>query len=98
MAGADANPYLTIAAILAGILHGIENKLEAPPPLEGNAYDKLPASLPREWATALARFEDSPVIAEYFGEEFQRAYTLMKRQEMDEFMGQVTPLEYEAAL
>lgn len=98
VAGADANPYLTIAAILAGILHGIENKLEPAPPLEGNAYDKLPASLPREWATALTRFEDSPFIAEYFGEEFQRVYKLMKLQEMDEFLGQVTPLEYEAAL
>jgi glutamine synthetase len=30
VAGADANPYLVVAAILAGILHGIENDLEAP--------------------------------------------------------------------
>jgi glutamine synthetase len=32
VAGADANPYLVIAAILGGMLHGIENKLEAPAP------------------------------------------------------------------
>jgi len=98
VAGADASPYLAIAAILAGMLHGIENKLEAPEPLEGNAYDQLPASLPRYWPDALARFESSQFIGDNFGREFQRAYTLTKQQEVDEFDRQVTALEYDACL
>jgi len=98
VSGADANPYLVIAAILAGMLHGIENKLEAPEPMEGNAYDKLPASLPRYWPDALTRFESSKFIGDNFGAEFQRVYSLTKRQEMDEFDRQVTPLEYDACL
>jgi len=98
VSGADANPYLVIAAILAGMLHGIENKLQAPEPMEGNAYDKLPASLPRYWPDALARFESSKFIGDNFGAEFQRVYSLTKRQEMDEFDRQVTPLEYDACL
>ena len=98
VAGADANPYLVIAAILGGMLQGIENKLEAPPPLEGNAYEQLPPSLPRYWPVALARFENSDFIRDNFGEEFQRVYTVLKQQELDEFDRQVTPLEYDACL
>ncbi len=98
VSGADANPYLAIAAILAGMLHGIENALEAPEPLEGNAYEKLPKSLPRYWPDALARFESSKFIGENFGVGFQRTYSLTKQQEIDEFDSQVTPLEYDACL
>jgi len=98
VSGADANPYLVITAILAGMLHGIENKLTPPPYLEGNAYDQVPASLPRHWPDALARFRDSEFIAAYFGAEFQKVYTILKRQEQDEFDRQVTPLEYDACL
>ncbi len=98
VAGADAHPHLVMAAILAGMLHGIENSLEAPEPLSGNAYDQLPASLPRYWPDALARFAGSQFIGRYFGGEFQRIYTLLKEQEMDQFDRQVTPLEYDACL
>jgi glutamine synthetase len=98
VAGADANPYLVIAAILGGMLHGIEHKLLAPPPMEGNAYEQLPPSLPRYWPEALARFADSGFIRDYFGEQFQQVYSVLKQQEMDEFDRQVTPLEYDACL
>ena len=98
VAGADANPYLVTAAILAGMLYGIENKLQPPQPLEGNAYDQLPPTLPRYWPDALAGFEQSEFIAEYFGEEFRKVYAILKQQELDEFDRQVTPLEYDACL
>jgi glutamine synthetase len=98
VAGADANPYLVIAAILAGMLHGIENQLEAPQPLEGNAYDQVPPSLPRYWPDALARFAESAHIPASFGAEFQRVFAILKQQELDEFDSQVTPLEYDANL
>jgi glutamine synthetase len=87
-----------MAAILAGMLHGIENGLEPPAPLDGNAYDQLPPSLPRHWPDALARFSGSEFIGHYFGREFQRVYALLKEQEIDEFDRQVTPLEYDACL
>ncbi|MEH6587375.1 MAG: glutamine synthetase family protein [Halioglobus sp.] len=98
VAGADANPYLVMAGILAGMLHGIENKLQPPQPLEGNAYDQVPASLPRYWPIALERFEESEHIASYFGAEFQKVFAILKQQEMDTFDAQVTPLEYDACL
>lgn len=96
--GADASPYLAISAILAGMLHGIENKLEAPAPIVGSAYDQCPPSLPRYWPQAIDAFEQSDTIREYFGETFQRVYTLVKRQEIAEFDRLVTPLEYDSYL
>ncbi|MEP0203932.1 MAG: glutamine synthetase family protein [Halioglobus sp.] len=96
--GADAHPHLVIAALLAGMLHGIENTLNAPEPLTGNAYDQAPASLPRYWPDALASFAESAFIENNFGSDFQRVYTLLKQQEMDEYDRQVTPLEYDACL
>src|SRR5262249_18430333 len=49
--GADVNPYLGLAASLAGFAHGIENELEAPEPILGDAYaeegvDRIPNDLP----------------------------------------------------
>ncbi|MCB1854597.1 MAG: glutamine synthetase [Halieaceae bacterium] len=98
VAGADANPYLAVAAILAGMLHGIENALRAPKPIQGNAYELLPPSLPRYWPDALARFSASAFIRDNLGESFQHVYTVLKQQEMDEFDRQVTPMEYDACL
>lgn len=98
VAGADANPYLVMSAILAGMLYGIENKLSAPDPVIGDAYDQHPPSLPRYWPDALTCFSESDFIREYFGADFQRIFALTKQQEIDEFDGRITPLEYEAYL
>ena len=98
VAGADASPYLVIAGILMGMLHGIENKLQAPEPLEGNAYEQLPPSLPRYWPIALGSFETSEHIANYLGRDFQKVFSIIKQQELDTFDSQVTPLEYDACL
>ena len=98
VAGADAHPHLVMAAVLAGIVHGIEQQLEAPEPIEGNAYEQLPDSLPRYLPDALTRFENSPFISTYLGERFQQVYSQIKHQELAEYDRQVTPLEYDAAL
>ncbi len=98
VAGADANPYLVIAAILAGMLHGIEGKLQPPPPVEGNAYEHVPASLPRYWPDALAQFSGSDFVRDNLGAEFRHVYEVLKQQELDDFDRQVTPMEYDACL
>ena len=98
VAGADANPYLVMSAILAGMLYGIEKRLQAPEPIEGNAYDKQPPSLPRYWPDALSCFAESDFIKEYFGESFQQVFSATKEQEMDEFDRQVTAMEYQSYL
>ena len=96
VAGADANPYLVAAVVLAGMLHGIERKLTAPAALEGNAYtQRLSAPrLPGDWPTALTRFGASPFLREYFGERFVKLYELTRRGEMQDFNSRLTALDY----
>jgi len=98
VSGADANPYLVIAAILAGMLYGIEQGLEPAPPVRGNAYEQLEPALPRYWPDALKSFSGSGFIRDYLGSELQQVYTLLKTQEMADFDRRITPMEYSACL
>ena len=97
VAGADANVYLTVATMLAGVLFGIENKLSAPPAVQGDAGDVEPV-LPHFWNDALKTFEQSDFIRDYLGAELQHLYTQSKRQEKQEFDSRVTMMEYDAYL
>ncbi|MFL6174145.1 MAG: glutamine synthetase family protein [Marmoricola sp.] len=92
--GGDVNPYLALAAMLAGGLHGIENKLELEPPLEGNAYaatgrSKVPGSL----RDAREAFVSSTVARKAFGEEVVDHYTNMADVELAAFGAAVTDWE-----
>ncbi|MDP5070995.1 MAG: glutamine synthetase family protein [Congregibacter sp.] len=98
VAGADAQPHLAMAALLAGMLYGIENALEPPPAMEGNAWEQLEPSLPQHWNAALDAFSKSRFVADYLGASFQEVYSLLKQQEIDEFGLHVTPLEYDTGL
>ena len=93
VAGADGNVYLVMAAVLAGILHGLEQGLEPGQRTTGNAYDKVPPSLPTKWADALDRFERGEVMPEALGPEFCRLYATVKRYELAKFENIVTPRE-----
>ena len=97
IAGADANPYLSLAVILAGILHGIENELEADPPTVAGP-EKSAAVLPASWDAALRIFERSAFIRDHLGEDFQQALAAIKQVEQDEFSAAVSALEYDSYL
>jgi glutamine synthetase len=96
VAGADANPYLVAAVVLAGVLHGIERQLVVPEPISGNAYTPPVAAppLPGDWPTALARLGSSAFLHEYFGERFVRLYALTRRGEMQDFQSRLSPLDF----
>ena len=97
VAGADVNPYLLTTVVLGGMLMGLERRLEAPPPLVGNAYhqpiDAEP--LPNDWREAIVRFESSAAMRELFGERFVQLYSTLKRGEWEDFAAHVSPLEHE---
>ncbi|MEZ5488423.1 MAG: glutamine synthetase family protein [Steroidobacteraceae bacterium] len=99
LAGADANPYLLVAWVLAGIHRGLSRGEEPPPPLDGNAYQPVPSSpaepLPRYWPAALERFAGSRFAEEYLGRPFTELYGVLRRSELDEFESHVSPLEIE---
>jgi glutamine synthetase len=94
IAGADANPYLVAAAVLAGMLWGIENGFDPGPPVVGNAYAQTENRQPY-WRDAITAFLGSDFIAAQFGESFRHIYGQQKLKEMRTFYAQVTDLEYE---
>lgn len=100
VAGADANPYLLLAAVLAGIWHGIENTLSPPNPIEGNAWDQeidAPA-LPTTMDEAISVFDKSDVLSSYLTGEFKTLFLATKVQEWNEFAKRVTEFELETYL
>jgi glutamine synthetase len=98
LAGADANPYLVVAWVLAGIRLGLTRELEPPPSVTGNAYEKPGEPLPIHWNEAIERFARSEFAMQCFGEKFVKLYTTVKRAECQEFAAQVTPLEIQRYL
>jgi glutamine synthetase len=97
IAGADANPYLGLAALLAGIAHGIENRLQPDEPISGGPQE-VDAVLPGNWEEALRVFAQSDFIGEALGTDFQQAFSAVKRAEQREFNSTVNPLEYNSYL
>ncbi|PSJ47555.1 glutamine synthetase [Zobellella endophytica] len=95
VAGADANPYLVVAAILAAVDHGISEQLRPPAPIQGDANKLDLQLLPYRWQDALDRFAQSHRLSQYLGKDFHRAYLINKRHELAEFDQHVTPLEYQ---
>ncbi|MEO1562362.1 MAG: glutamine synthetase family protein [Pseudomonadota bacterium] len=89
VAGADANPYLVIAAILQSALDGLDRKMTPPPPVEGDAYNQDLPMLPTQWRDAVAEFEKAP-----FDPLLVHAFTKAKEQEMDRFLADISAFEY----
>ena len=98
VSGADANPYLVLASILAGAYEGLTRKLQPTAAMEGDAYSQAQSSLPVYWPDSLNAFERSQFVRTHLGEVFQRSYLAAKRQELDEFRHTVTRMEYDAYL
>lgn len=95
LAGADGNPYLSIAAALASGLYGIEKKLPLGAPT-ANAYEAHDApSLPRDLSGATAIFRSSALAREYFGEEFVEHFAATREWELRQFRKAVTDWELE---
>ncbi len=94
VAGADANPYLALATVLAGIHHGITNEIAPPPAFEGNAGFAFDEGLPFRPRPALARLLESEVLAEYFGADYPGLYAACKSAELDAFETHIGAREY----
>ena len=93
IAGADANPYLVAAAVLAGMLHGIEQRLDPGPPVTGNAYEQFEVRTPY-WRDAIEDFLGSGFAADWYGAQFRHIYGQQKYKEMRDFDALVTDLDY----
>jgi glutamine synthetase len=91
--GGDVNPYLAIAAMIAGGLHGIDEGLELGPELVGNAYDSDLPKVPQTLRDARDAFSSSAVARACFGDEVVDHYTRMAEVELTAFDAAVTDWE-----
>ncbi|SUD37796.1 gamma-glutamylputrescine synthetase [Ectopseudomonas mendocina] len=87
--GADANPYLAAAAILAGIHKGIREQIDPGAAIVGNGYEQARETLPTDWLTALRNLEDSSWARKALGEDFLKVFLAIKWAEYRQFMGEV---------
>ncbi|MGH6946312.1 MAG: glutamine synthetase family protein [Kiloniellales bacterium] len=92
--GADANPYLAYAAMIAGGLHGIDKKLKLSEPFTGNAYAaaKIP-EVPKTLREALELFRKSKVLRQAFGDEVIDHYVHAGEWEQSEYDRRITDWE-----
>jgi glutamine synthetase len=91
--GADVNPYLALAAMIAAGLHGIDNELELEPAFEGNAYDSDKPRVPHTLYAARDLFAESEVAREAFGQDVVDHYLNRAHIELDAFEAAVTDWE-----
>lgn len=95
IAGADANPHLAVAAILAGMLHGIEHKLTPPPISVGDVSQRRDPHLPFSLSSALDCLADARILPDYLGGPYISLYVDAKRAELEKFQRRISQQEYE---
>src|SRR5689334_21068576 len=93
--GADVNPYLAFAALIASGLHGIEQGLELGPAFEGNAYESDVQRFPHSLREAIGRLEHSSVARTLLGDDVIDHYLNYARTEQRLFDEVVTCYERE---
>jgi glutamine synthetase len=91
--GADVNPYLALAAMIAAGLHGIDEDLELEPAFVGNAYESDKPRVPHTLYAARDLFASSALARDAFGEEVVEHYLNRAAVELTAFEAAVTDWE-----
>ncbi len=97
VAGADANPYLAIAASLACGWLGIEQELDPSDPIRGSAY-RLAQTLPQQMPEAMRKLATCAPLKEVLGEEFVSVLLAVKQTEHDAYQRVISSWEREHLL
>jgi glutamine synthetase len=95
VAGADTNPYLVTAAVVAGVHHGLRNKVDPGRMIEQGESVSLKTRIPNRWEYALDKLGRGKVLRDYLGEDFLRCYVDHRRGENQQFLNQVNPLDFD---
>ena len=93
--GAEANPHLALACLLASIAHGLEGKLEAPAPSVGNVGAVKSPDLPWSLCAALERMQQATILPAAFGAASWDLIREAKALEVDNFQAAITAREYD---
>ena len=98
ISGADANPYLVLAALLHGMAAGLEQQLIPPDAIAGSAYEGSSSSLPVDLRDAISRFRNSEFAKERFGQDYASLFSQVKAAELRRFEREITKLEVDTYL
>ena len=94
VAGAEANSYLVLAAILSGIHFGLVNKIKPSKFRIDNACTDSDPAMPKSIERSIELFESSNFCNDYFSSEFVKLYSDLKRKEQESFHSEISDLEY----
>ncbi len=92
VSGADANPYLAIAATLLAGFVGVKQKLQPRPQVRGAAWE-MPRGIPPTLESALAKMRESKMLRERLGNRFVDLYAACKSTELENYQHVVTSWE-----
>ena len=94
--GADANPYLALAVLVASACDGIHHESAPPPPLEGDVSDRADLlALPNSLESALNAFRTDEVLRAALGEDFSKYYEISRAWELRAWQRAVSDWERE---
>ena len=93
VAGADCNPYLTIAVILIGTLHGLTHPLVVPTATNQMSDPTERIFLATNQLDALALFKENHILQSYLGKRFMELWCAVKRAEHQHVYSQITSIE-----
>jgi glutamine synthetase len=99
-AGVDANPYLVGATVLAGILHGMDNRIDPGPQTTGNGYDNDQdgPALPRDWRAAIAMGKASDFLKSALGDDMHRTFIAVREAEYARVARTISNVDYDLYL
>ena len=96
VAGADASPYLVMAAVLAGMHYGLTHKCDPGEMVaEGTFLRDDEVTLPTRWDAALQLFDRSTILHAYLDKEFCRIFSVCRHSESNQFHAQISNRDYE---
>jgi glutamine synthetase len=95
VSGADANPYLVTAAMLAGMHYGMKHRCEPGRMVDEGEVLKLKQRIPGRWDAALDKMARSKVLADYLGHDFCKAYVANRRDESRRFHNTISELDFD---
>jgi glutamine synthetase len=95
VAGADANPYLVMAAVAAGAHYGMKNRIDPGKMVEQGAEITPRMMIPNRWDAALDKLARSKVLPEYFGKDYCKYYSMVRRAESQKFHNRISQLDFD---
>ena len=99
-AGVDANAYLVAATVLAGVRHGMANRIDPGPETTGNGYQHgqdAPA-IPADWRSAIEAAKASTFLKDALGADMHRTFTAIKAAEYARVARTISEVDFDLYL